>query len=123
MILLILLASYAVYCHYNYKHHREDFYFVTGTFSALIAAAIMFAAFSGGLTSSAEFEAHKEIRKHLEYQIARPVARDANFFEQLSEYNATVVRNQEYNKDWFLNDICVSEKWNTIEPIAFGEAS
>ena len=122
MILLILLASYAVYCHYNYKQHQVDFYLVTGTFSALVAAVIMFAAFTGGLTSSAEFEAHKEIRKQLEYQMARPVARDANFFEQLAEYNATIVRNQTYNKDWFLNDICVSEKWNTIEPIVLREA-
>lgn len=101
----------------------QRFYLVTGTFSALMTFMITFTAFTNGIASSVEFEAHKEIRKNLEYQISHPAARDANFFEQLSAYNATIVRNQECNKDWFLNDICVSEKWNTIEPLNFSEAN
>lgn len=127
MICLMLLASISIYCCFNLSKMQswENFYEVYtigGIITGVSAFFILIAAFTGGISSSVEFEAQKEVRKNLEYQIARPVTRDHNFFEQLSEYNSIIVENQTYNKDWFLNGICVSDKWNTIEPLTFGEA-
>lgn len=127
MICLMLLASAFIYCYYNANkvenwEDSHDAYCLGMLLSGVPALFILIAAFTGGISSSVEFEAQKEVRKNLEYQIARPVARDDNFFEQLSEYNSIIVENQTYNKDWFLNGICVSDKWDTIEPLTFGEA-
>lgn len=126
MICLMLLASICIYCCFNLSKMEswENFYEVMGgIITGVSAFFILIAAFTGGISSSVEFEAQKETRKNLEYQIARPVARDNNFFEQLSEYNSTIIENQTYNKDWFLNGICVSDKWDTIEPLNFSEAN
>lgn len=129
MICLILLASICIYCCFNlskmqsWENFYDVFYTMGGIITGVSTFVILIAAFTGGISSSAEFEGAKEIRKNLEYQIARPVARDDNFFEQLSEYNATIIENQTYNKDWFLNGICVSNKWDTIEPLTFSEAN
>ena len=122
MICLMLLASAFIYFYYNAnKVDSHDAYCLGMLLSGVPALFILIAAFTGGISSSCKFEAQKETRKILEYQIARPIARDDNFFEQLSEYNSTIIENQAYNKDWFLNGICISDKWDTIEPLTFGE--
>lgn len=128
MICLMLLVSAFVYCAYNINKLESwedgyDAYCMGALIAGVPAFFIFIAVFTGGISSSVEFEGYKEIRTNLEYQIENPHRRDHNFFEQLSDYNLMIVECQEYNKDWFLNGICVSNKWNDIEPLTFSEAN
>ena len=129
MILAILLLSACIYCVYNLNQCENmyekayDRYFVGAIGCGLCFIFLIFAALCCHTESAFDFEAYKEMKTNLEYQIENPHRRDHNFFEQLSNYNMEIVKNQEYNKDWFLNGICISDKWNDIETLKFSEAN
>lgn len=118
MIALIFLLCISIYCLYKcFKENEDIIYMGIGFTAAFAFITFVIVATAVHIESSAAFEESKEIRKYLEYQIDNPFIKDDNFFEQLSNYNAAILKNQKYNKDYIFTGIGISNKWDTIAPL------
>lgn len=115
MIILFFLFCVSIYCFIN--RYKDEFFLAIGCASIIAFVTFLIIAIVSNIESSVEFEESQEVRKYIEYQMDNPSIRDDNFFEQLYSYNATIIKNQKYNKSYISTGIAVSNKWDTITPL------
>lgn len=125
MICLIILACFIAYYRYKEKHSSFDkkkkehynFKKIVGKIcfiTIFIISAIL------NISTILEYQDYTRKAEALEYQKYSIFERDANYFEQLTDYNNRVERYQKLNKEKFFFGITINDKWDKAKIIEIG---